>query len=115
MDQPGYVGVQSDAGLKGFSVGEIALILLIGAALLPVLLVRIPAMVDYPDHLARMYLLHANGTAAANPYYRVVWVLYPDLAMDLEAAVAVQHPERLRASRLVGERGGARRLACDYG
>jgi len=56
---------------------------LCAASLAPVLLVRIPAMVDYPDHLARMYILAANGTAAANPAYRVEWALYPNLAMDL--------------------------------
>lgn len=56
---------------------------LVGASLLPVLLVHIPAMVDYPDHLARMYILAANGTPQANPSYRVEWALYPNLAMDL--------------------------------
>ena len=57
--------------------------LLAAASLLPVLLTPIPAMVDYPNHLARMYLLSGNGTADANPYYQVVWALYPNLAMDL--------------------------------
>ena len=41
--------------------------LLAAASLLPVLLTPIPAMVDYPNHLARMYLLSGNGTADANP------------------------------------------------
>ena len=66
-----------------FGVGAIALALLIVAALLPVMLVPIPAMVDYPNHLARMYILAANGTADANPYYQVEWALTPNLAMDL--------------------------------
>jgi hypothetical protein len=57
----------------------IVLGLLIGASLAPVLLVRIPAMVDYPNHLARMYLIAAGGS----PYYQVEWALYPNLAMDL--------------------------------
>ena len=57
--------------------------LLFAASLLPVLLVQIPAMVDYPDHLARMYILATNGTPQANPAYRVEWALYPNLAMDL--------------------------------
>ncbi|MGZ3291238.1 MAG: hypothetical protein ACXU87_24715, partial [Xanthobacteraceae bacterium] len=50
---------------------------------LPVLLTPIPAMVDYPNHLARMYILSQNGTPDANPYYEVTWALYPNLAMDL--------------------------------
>jgi len=65
---------QDDARL-----GSLVLALLIAAALAPVLLVRIPAMVDYPNHLARMYLISAGGS----PYYRVEWALYPNLAMDL--------------------------------
>lgn len=62
---------------------RIVIALLIAVALTPTLLVHIPAMVDYPNHLARMYLLARDGTPAANPYYRVAWALYPDLAMDL--------------------------------
>jgi hypothetical protein len=57
--------------------------LLAAASLLPVLLTPIPAMVDYPNHLARMYILSQNGTPDANSYYEVVWALYPNLAMDL--------------------------------
>jgi hypothetical protein len=58
-------------------------ILLTAASLLPVFLTPIPAMVDYVNHLARMYILARNGSADANPYYQVAWALYPDLAMDL--------------------------------
>ena len=60
-----------------------AFALLTVASLLPVLLTPIPAMVDYPNHLARMYILSQNGTPDANPYYEVAWALYPNLAMDL--------------------------------
>ncbi len=57
--------------------------LLAAASFLPVLLTPIPAMVDYPNHLARMYLLFENGAPDANPYYEIAWALYPNLAMDL--------------------------------
>jgi hypothetical protein len=57
--------------------------LLTALAILPVFLVDIPAMVDYPNHLARMYLLAANGTPNENPYYTVTWKLCPNLAMDI--------------------------------
>jgi hypothetical protein len=57
--------------------------LLAAVSFLPVLLTPIPAMVDYPNHLARMYILSQNGTPDANPYYEVAWALYPNLAMDL--------------------------------
>jgi hypothetical protein len=57
--------------------------LLTALVILPVFLVEIPAMLDYPNHLARMYLLVANGTPNENPYYSVTWELYPNLAMDI--------------------------------
>ena len=40
-------------------------------------------MVDYPNHLARMYLLSRAGAADANPFYQIAWAAYPNLAMDL--------------------------------
>src|ERR1700712_2549738 len=65
------------------SVAIVVFVVLAAASLLPVLLTPIPAMVDYPNHLARMYILSRNGTPDANPYYEVAWALYPNLAMDL--------------------------------
>ena len=65
------------------SVAIVVFALLAAASFLPVLLTPIPAMVDYPNHLARMYILSQNGTPDANPYYEVAWALYPNLAMDL--------------------------------
>jgi hypothetical protein len=78
--QSGVAGKPS--GLNG-SPAVIVFVLLAVASLLPVLLTPIPAMVDYPNHLARMYILSQNGSADANPYYEVAWALYPNLAMDL--------------------------------
>jgi hypothetical protein len=40
-------------------------------------------MVDYNNHLARMFVLARDGTAQAHPYYQVTWSLVPNLAMDL--------------------------------
>jgi hypothetical protein len=57
--------------------------LLLGASLSPVLLVPIPAMVDYINHLARMFILSRSGNPDANPFYQVAWAMYPNLAMDL--------------------------------
>lgn len=60
-----------------------ALLCLLCLSLAPVLFVDIPAMVDYPNHLARMSVLARDGTASASPFYAVVWRPYPNLAMDL--------------------------------
>ena len=65
------------------SVAIVVFAALAAASLLPVLLTPIPAMVDYVNHLARMYILSQNGMPDANPYYEVAWALYPNLAMDL--------------------------------
>ena len=56
---------------------------LMACALVPVLLVNIPAMGDYLNHLARMYLLVAAKTGAENSFYQVEWNLNPYQAMDL--------------------------------
>jgi hypothetical protein len=61
-----------------FSVAAIVLV-----AICPVLLVALPAMVDYPFHVARMYVLAAAGTPDANPFYEISKTLYSNLAMDL--------------------------------
>src|SRR5258708_35451451 len=60
-----------------------AVIVLTALSLLPTLLVDIPAMADYLNHLARMHLLVDAGTANENPYYEISFALYPNLAMDL--------------------------------
>lgn len=56
---------------------------LIIAALAPTLLTSIPAMVDYPNHLARMAILSRIGTSQANQFYEAHWAFYPNLAMDI--------------------------------
>jgi hypothetical protein len=65
------------------SKATVVFALLAAASLLPVLITPIPAMVDYLNHLARMYLLSRNGAPDANPYYVAAWAFYPNLAMDL--------------------------------
>ncbi len=64
-------------------IAKFAFAILLAVSLSPLLFVAIPAMVDYPNHLARMYILASVGTPAANPFYQTAWALYPNLAMDL--------------------------------
>jgi hypothetical protein len=63
---------------------RVAAHILIGALVLsPLLWARVPPLVDYPNHLARMWILVHDGKVpqlAAN--YRVDWRILPDLAMD---------------------------------
>jgi hypothetical protein len=62
---------------------QIVTFLLIALALGPALAVDIPAMLDYPNHLAIMSVLSRSGTAAANPFYQVHWNFNTNLAMEL--------------------------------
>lgn len=57
---------------------------LLGFSSLPVLWTEIPPLLDYPNHLARLYLL-SDGRAAEQlrQYYAIDWQVVPNLAMDL--------------------------------
>ena len=53
-------------------------------ALAPILLVDIPALTDYPNHLARMHIMASiNGDPSLRAFYEVAWTPAPNLAMDL--------------------------------
>jgi len=62
---------------------SLAAIAVFTGAALPALLVEIPAMLDYPNYLARMYLRVSSGTPSENPFYQINLALYPNLAMDI--------------------------------
>ena len=79
---------------------KVVFAVLLAVSLSPLLFVAIPAMVDYPNHLARMYLLASSGTPQANPFYKTAWALYPNLAMDLAIpqigrAIGIENATRL--------------------
>ena len=77
-------GPASRAAFSSLGQPAIVFTLLLAAALAPVLWVSLPAaMADYPNHLARMFVLARAGTAQAQPYYDVHWAFVPNLAMDL--------------------------------
>jgi len=78
-------GRSSDAPGALGGLGRIAVYLILGALTLsPLLATAVPPLVDYPDHLARMWiLLHAKDIPALASNYIVDWRLSPNLAMDL--------------------------------
>ena len=49
---------------------------------LPVLLTKMPAMVDYPNHLARFYIIGHDSNPLLSKFYSVIWRLISDLAGD---------------------------------
>jgi hypothetical protein len=74
---------EDDAATRSSS-GRFALYFAIAFALscVPLLLTALPPLLDYPNHLARMYLLPHLPDAALARYYVVQWAPIPDLAMD---------------------------------
>ncbi len=57
---------------------------LLFVALIPLGLVSIPPLFDYPNHLARMHiLLNGADSEVLQRFYRVNWAPIPNLAMDL--------------------------------
>jgi hypothetical protein len=58
--------------------------ILAAATLSPLLWARIPPLVDYPNHLARMWILiHGTDIPELALNYSIHWRILPDLAMDL--------------------------------
>ena len=66
--------------------------ILAAALLLPIWTVTFPPLLDYPNHLARNFVLaHLRDPAFSfNRFYRADWGLYPYLGMDASLAVLVR-------------------------
>ncbi|MBV8524606.1 MAG: hypothetical protein JOY71_21210 [Acetobacteraceae bacterium] len=71
--------IGSQAGLWWIALGATLAILLI-----PLCTTDLPPLLDYPNHLARMYVLHAHASnAAIGSMYSVDWHVIPNIAMDV--------------------------------
>ncbi len=84
---PGFSGVTAPSLAVGRRY-RLVLYAMVGAAtILPVFLAQVPPLVDYPNHLARMWILvHQTRIPELAGNYSVDWRLLPDLAMDLVVA-----------------------------
>src|SRR5579864_3872613 len=61
-----------------------ALTLVCAALLVPLMLVDVPPLLDYPNHLARAYLLaFGSGDPFLSHMYAAHWAIIPNLATDL--------------------------------
>lgn len=78
-----------------------AFLALSGLVSLPILAVRLPPILDYPNHLARMHVLaELHASAALARYYETAWAPLPNLALDaivpwLARAIPVEAAMRL--------------------
>jgi len=57
--------------------------LCLAVLLAPVALNAYPPFVDYPNHLARLFILANPGDPVLSRYYRIEWALIPNLGFDL--------------------------------
>ena len=68
-----------------------AAVVLLGIALIPVVLVQILPLVDYPNHMARMHILADAGRSPwLTQYYEIHWNILPNLAMDVVAPPLIE-------------------------
>ncbi len=79
--------LKGSAGIRAFAAQH-SVVLSHCAALLaviaPLFVVDVPALVDYPNHLARMRVLaELGGSPELQEIYAVQWAVLPNLAMDL--------------------------------
>src|ERR1700761_7110727 len=104
--------MKSEGRTAGLGFALLALI-----AVLPLASVRLPPILDYPNHLARMHILAAlPASADLARYYRAVWTPVPNLAWDaivpaLATIMPVESAMRLMlAATLLALAGGAMAL-----
>ena len=75
--------------------------LLAAIALYPLMIVEIPNLVDYPNHLARMYILsHDQSSAALQRFYEVTWRPIPYIGMDASFLILTQFTNIYTAGRI---------------
>ena len=75
-------GSQRSNALPAWLIGAAYLTMTV-VALYPIIVVNVPNLVDYPNHLARMYILsHINGPGALRRFYEIRWRPTTYMAMD---------------------------------
>lgn len=88
-DEPATAGASSGASVEAARGGAGFLILFALAAvalLVPLVMVEVPPIVDYPNHLARFYLLWlGHSDPVLSRMYQPDWHVIPDLGFDLFA------------------------------
>jgi hypothetical protein len=72
------------------------------AALYPLLLVEIPPLADYANHLARFHVLsRIDESATLQSYFEVRWGLVPNLALDAVAPALMKFLSPYEAGRVL--------------
>ena len=86
------------------SCGATTILVLVVATLLtlaPLLIVPVPPLADYPNHLARMHVIGAIGTDPdLARHYEIHWRVIPNLAMDLVVPALARITDIYRAGQV---------------
>src|SRR5580693_9708661 len=62
----------------------VGLALMFGCLLIPLILTEVPPLTDYPNHLARCYLLaFGSSDPALRPMFSAHWQIIPNIGVDL--------------------------------
>jgi hypothetical protein len=61
----------------------IAALLIVAISLAPLLVVEVPAVLDYPNHLARFFVLAHSDDAILAKMYAPHWAILPNLGIDI--------------------------------
>lgn len=88
-NQPSCPGPSPDAASRVHPVSTAILFaVLTVAALIPIATHALPPLMDYPNHLARAYVINAIGSDPdLARYYRIDWEIIPNLMIDLVVPV----------------------------
>jgi hypothetical protein len=68
----------------------ILFIICLAIVLTPILAIEYPPLADYPNHLARLFILTHPDDPELAEYYRINWSLLPNLGFDLIGYALVQ-------------------------
>jgi hypothetical protein len=91
------------SGILGRRGWLAAVLLLAIVSLAPLLVVDVPAVLDYPNHLARYFILANPGDPILSRMYAARWAVLPNLGMDvLGAALLAMTPAHVGGRILLG-------------
>lgn len=80
------------AGLRQPGAVLLLFAMFVAAAAVPLFSVRIPALVDYPNHLGRLHTMAVLGKDPfLTEFYSVHWKIIPNLGVDILLPMIVRH------------------------
>lgn len=99
--QPVTAGIGAASDTRQAPLTIALFVILLAAAAVPLFSVRIPALIDYPNHLGRIYTItHLSDNPILARFYSVHWKVIPNLGVDLLLPQLVAHMDVYLAGKL---------------